>query len=247
MKKLTAVIIDDEKMARTLLQGMLRDISVEVEVLALCGDLPEGIKAIRKFKPDIVFLDIEMPGHSGLEILDFFDENEVHFFIIFTTAYNEYAIKAFKLSAIDYLLKPIQLDELQTAVQKCNKTKLNTSDLSLLKLNMSETKNKKIAIPQAGSIRFVNLFDIIYLKADGSYTNIFIKSEPAILSSKSLKYFEEIINQNPNFFRCQKSYIINITYVTGYTKNDSTVHLCNLYNIPVSIEKTSELLNRIES
>ena len=112
---------------------------------------------------------------------------------------------------------------------------------------MSETKNKKIAIPQTGSIRFVNLFDIIYLKADGSYTNIFIKSEPAILSSKSLKYFEEIINQNPNFFRCQKSYIINITYVTGYTKNDSTVNLCNLYNIPVSIEKTNELLNRIES
>ena len=108
-----AIVIDDEKRARTLLKGMIDELSLGVQVVELCEDLPDGVKAIRKHKPDLIFLDIEMPGHSGLELLDFFDEQEINFSIIFTTAYNQYAVQAFKLSAIDYLLKPIAVNELE--------------------------------------------------------------------------------------------------------------------------------------
>ncbi len=104
-----AIIIDDEKMARTLLEGMLYEYHKDVEVVDSCKDLPTGVKSIRKHKPDLVFLDIEMPGHSGLELLDFFDEQEVNFSIIFLTAYNQYAINALRLSAVDYLVKPVDV------------------------------------------------------------------------------------------------------------------------------------------
>src|SRR5574344_1957550 len=111
-----AILIDDEKRARMNLSILLDENCPQIEIVAECENLPEGIKAIRRLKPDVVFLDIEMPGHSGLELLDFFDEHEVDFSIVFTTAYNEYAIQAFKLSAVDYLLKPINPDELVRAV-----------------------------------------------------------------------------------------------------------------------------------
>jgi len=107
-----AIIIDDEKRARVSLQLLMEEYCPEVTLVAECENLPEGVKAIHKHKPDLVLLDIEMPGHSGLELLDFFNENEITFAIIFTTAYNEFAIQAFKLSALDYLLKPIIPEEL---------------------------------------------------------------------------------------------------------------------------------------
>jgi len=116
-----AIIIDDEKRARVSLSLLLQEYCPEVELVAECENLPEGVKAIRKFNPDLVLLDIEMPGHSGLELVDFFDEKEINFSIIFTTAYNEYAIQAFKLSALDYLLKPIDSDDLSNALNNFRK------------------------------------------------------------------------------------------------------------------------------
>ena len=110
---ITAVIIDDEPNARILLREMLKLACPQVEVVAECADLPNGVKALRKLKPMLVFLDIEMPGHSGLELMDFFDEEEVGFSIIFTTAYHEHAIQAFKLNAVDYLLKPMEISDLE--------------------------------------------------------------------------------------------------------------------------------------
>ena len=107
-----AIIIDDETQGRKLLQALIISHCPQIQVLEECADLPNGVKAIRKHKPDLIFLDIEMPQHSGLDILDFFYEKDIHFGIIFTTAYNEYAVKAFKLSAVDYLLKPISGDDL---------------------------------------------------------------------------------------------------------------------------------------
>ena len=113
-----AIIIDDEKRARLNLELLIEEYCSNVQVIASCENLPEGVKAIRKHKPDLVLLDIEMPGHSGLELLDFFDENEVNFSIIFTTAYNEYALKAFKFSAVDNLLKPIIRAVLVAAIER---------------------------------------------------------------------------------------------------------------------------------
>ena len=116
--KLKALIIDDEKMARTLLEGLVLEYCPQVEIIGSYPDLVTGAIAIRKQKPDLIFLDIEMPRHSGLELLDFFSEDELDFAIIFTTAYSQYAIQAFKLSAFDYLLKPIEPLELESAIQR---------------------------------------------------------------------------------------------------------------------------------
>jgi two-component system LytT family response regulator len=113
-----AIIVDDENKARQLLRAMLSDLCPNVEVVADCDDLPNGVKAIKRHSPDLVFLDIEMPGHSGLELLDFFNDDEVNFNIIFTTAYDHYAIQAFKLSAVDYLLKPLSPKDLVEAVER---------------------------------------------------------------------------------------------------------------------------------
>lgn len=119
------IIIDDEPKARALLEAIIKDYCPQLQLMALCEDLPSGVKAIKKYQPSLVFLDIEMPGHSGLELLDFFNEEEVNFNVIFTTAYDEYAIRAFRFSAIDYLLKPIQHTQLVEAVDRFFKDRIN--------------------------------------------------------------------------------------------------------------------------
>ena len=128
-----AIIIDDEKRARVTLKLLLNEYCPDIEIVAECENLPTGVKAIRKHNPDLVLLDIEMPGHSGLELLDFFDEDDVRFSIIFTTAYNEYAIQAFKFSAIDYLLKPINPDQLVAAIKRLQKQHQKIVNLKILK------------------------------------------------------------------------------------------------------------------
>lgn len=216
--KLKAVIIDDEKMARGLLQNMLE--TLETEVVETCADLPSGVKAIRKYKPDIVFLDIEMPGLSGLELIDFFDAAEIDFGIIFTTAYHQYAVQAFKLSAVDYLLKPFTLEELQISIDKFIKQHKHVGQLHLLKEHLSEIKTNRIAINTTGSVRFIDVNDITCLKADGAYTQLSFINQTQLLSSKGLKHFEEILTPYTQFFRCHKSCIVNVNTVTEYVKSD---------------------------
>lgn len=236
-----AIIIDDEAMARELLNGMLAEYCPDVKVLELCADLPSGVKAIRKHKPDVIFLDIEMPGHSGLELLDFFDDSDVNFSIIFVTAYNRYAIQAFKLSAVDYLLKPIETEDLIKAVQLLDKNK-NKHQFKVLKENISANP-LKIAISTINAIDFIELDDILFLKADGSYTKVYLKDDQIILTSKSLKHFETILVDQHSFFRCQKSYIVNLKYITTYVKSNGGSLKVGKYDISISPEKTSELLD----
>lgn len=244
--KIKAILIDDEKMARTLLSGLIKRYCPDIELLDQCPDLPSGVKAIIKHKPDIVFLDIEMPGHSGLELLDFFDEQNATFSIIFTTAYNQYAIKAFKLSAIDYLLKPIEPQELENAIElyKKQKTKI---DYSVLKNNLtSASSNQKIAIHSLQSTKFMDLKNLLYCKADGSYTEFYFLDEQQITSSKGLKHYEDILKEHSQFVRCQKSFIINALYVTEHIKSDGGyVILHNIHKIPVAADKIQELNRKI--
>lgn len=243
--KIKSIIIDDEPMARKLLDGMLKEYCPNVEVLAHCENLPEGVKAIKKHQPELVFLDIEMPGYSGLEILDFFNEDEVKFSIIFTTAYNQFAIKAFKLSAVDYLLKPIETEELEAAVNRFEKNS-KAFQYGQLKEMVNEKKLQKIAIQSHQSIKFVALSDILFLKAEGAYTYFFVKNEEPILASKNLKNYEEILTKENGFLRCHKSYIININQVTDIHKNDGNfVMIDNTHKLPISNEKTSELMKLV--
>lgn len=238
-----AIIIDDEEMARTLLKGMLAEYCPNVEVVDLCKDLPCGVKSIRKNKPNIVFLDIEMPGHSGLELLDFFDDNEIDFSIIFVTAYNRYAIQAFKLSAVDYLLKPIESQDLIDAVSLFEKQK-EKKQYKVLKENLS-SQSKKIGLNNVSSISFVELDTILFFQADGSYTKVVLKDGKIITTSKSLKHFENILEDNSDFYRCHKSFIVNINHISEYIKSDGGSLRVGSHEIGISAEKVSVLLDRL--
>ncbi len=238
-----AIIIDDEEMARALLQGMLEVYAPNVTVIDSCKDLPSGVKSIYKHKPDIIFLDIEMPGHSGLEILDFFDEKEIDFSIIFVTAYNNFAIQAFKLSAVDYLLKPIESQDLIDAIALFEKHK-EKKNYQILKNNLSNHP-KKIALHNVSSITFVELDDILFFQADGSYTKVFLKDNKMILTSKSLKTFENMVIDYTNFYRCHKSYIVNLNYVNELYKSDGGYLKINEHQISISPDKISTVIQKI--
>ncbi len=244
-----AILVDDEKMARVLLRGMLQEYCADVEIVEECHDLPSAVKAIVKHQPELVFLDIEMPGHTGLELLDFFDEKNVNFSIIFTTAYNQYAIQAFKLSAVDYLLKPIDPKELQNAVHRYAKTGHHKPDLKVLQNNFSGTdKNFKIAISTINSIKYLDLKSILVFEADGSYTNIILDNGQKITTSKGLKYYEDLVAPHPTFMRCQKSYIINLECVTEYIKSEGGYVIIDCtHKIPVSMDKNQEVLEKLKS
>ena len=240
--KIKAIIIDDEKMARSLLKGMLEEYCNDVEVLETCIDLPSGVKAIRKLKPNLVFLDIEMPRYSGLELLDFFEDTEINFSIIFTTAYNQYAIQAFKTSAIDYLLKPIDPEELKSAIERFARKQSNPFN-GIIQVSEQLKKESKIAIPDGNNLIMIAPSEILYLKADNSYTQILLTSGKKMVTSRFLKNFEESLKEYNQFFRCHKSYIINTEYIVSYSKSDGgTVTLQNQIEIPVSTDKSEELL-----
>lgn len=247
MKKINAIIIDDEPMARQLLNGLIRENCPNVEILDLCPNLPEGVKSIHKNKPDIVFLDIEMPGHSGLELLDFFNDADVNFSIIFTTAYNQYAVKAFKLSAFDYILKPIDAESIIEVISRFEINRNKIGNFSILKENLSvQNLSKKLAIHTVSSIVFIELNTICFMKADGAYTNIFLSDGSTILSSRSMKYFEQTLIELPNFIRCHKSFIVNIDHVTEYIKTDGgSLKVNNIHEVAISSEKVQEILGKL--
>ncbi len=242
------IIIDDEQKARILLREMLLELEEEIEIVADCHDLPNGIKAIRKLKPDLIFLDIEMPGHSGLEILDFFNDEEINFSIIFVTAYNQYAIRAFKVSAIDYLLKPIASSDLIEAIDRFKKQgKRLRLDYAALKDNLTQSLSNKIAVPTGNEIRFIEFSTILYLKADSSYTEIYFTDNSKLLVSRTLRNFEEVLTSNNGFFRCQKSYMINVNYISNYVKSEGGfIVMKNEARVPISPEKSGELLDLLQ-
>jgi two-component system, LytTR family, response regulator len=241
------IIIEDESKARQLLQTMLLDIDSSIEILASCEDLPSGVKAIRKYKPEVVFLDIELPGHSGLELLDFLNEDECDFSIVFTTGYSDFALQAFKLSAIDYLLKPIDPDMLEEAVIKAKKIEDRKNNISLqtLKQNLVNPNDKCISINLSNSTRFIRLKEIVMLQAEGSYCKIFLANGENILSSKNLKYYEERIGAISNFFRSHKSYVVNLNFVKSFSKSEATLLLENKIEAMVSTEKYDLFLQKM--
>lgn len=216
MKEIKAIITDDELGARQVLQTLLGDFFPDIEVVAVCDDLPQCIKAVKRYRPDLLFLDIEMPGYSGLEVYQFLNPDEVTFELIFTTAYNEYATEAFRLAAIDYLLKPIQFNQLQEAIARY-KSELHKQtaleQLEIFKTNLAGKEEKKICISTSGGKYYVPFNEIIALEADGSYTSIYTLNQGKIYASRRLKVFEEMLCGDQRFMRVHRSNIINKLYV----------------------------------
>jgi two-component system, LytTR family, response regulator len=183
-----------------------------------------------------------MPGHSGLELLDFFEEKDVDFSVIFTTAYNQYAIQAFKLSAIDYLLKPIEPEDLENAVERFIKQE-SKQDFKLLKNNLNTGNSIKIALPTSNSIKFVEIETILFIKGDGGYSHFYLNDGSTVMVSKTLKVYEDILKEQKNFFRCHKSFIVNILHISDYVKADGGYLVINkVHQVGVSHEKVNELM-----
>jgi two-component system LytT family response regulator len=237
-----AIIIDDEPKARRILQALILENYPLIEIVAIETDVPSGVKAIVAHKPDLVFLDVEMPGQNGFQLLDFFEK--IDFEIIFTTAHSEYAFRAFEVSAIGYLLKPIQIEKLVEAVERAIKFRGQNQiqqRLQTLQSNFQSTEIKKIALPVSDGLVFVNVNDIIYLKADGAYTQIFIVEGKHLLISKNLKEFENSLSHHPHFFRSHRSYMLNINYIQKYNKTEGGyIELINGHQADLSREKKDE-------
>jgi two-component system LytT family response regulator len=246
-----AIIIDDERKARNLLRLLIEENCPKITEIFEAEDLLSGVEIIKAEEPNIVFLDIEMPEHSGLEILDFIEKDVVNFEIIFTTAYSEYAIQAFQLSAIDYLLKPIRGSQVKEAVDKAikiiGKSQINTK-LDELRKSLSSSNFNKIGLPVSDGIKFVSFDEIIMMEADGMYTKITTTTEATILISKPLKHFVELLKNIPTFYKPHRSFLINLKYIAQYVKSDGGYILMdNGKSVSISKEKKEEFLSIINN
>ncbi len=239
-----ALIVDDEQKARNVLNALLTDNFSDVEVVDQVEDVPTAVRSINRHKPDVVFLDVEMPGYNGFQLLDFFDK--IDFNIIFTTAYSEYAIQAFQVSAVDYLLKPLQIEQLELAIEKLKgkSVEQNREVFDNLKENIANNSIRKIALPTSSGILFVKVEDIVYLKAEGSYTNFYMSNGKQVLVSRKIKEYEAALSNENRFYRPHRSYVINADRITEYVKADGgSVVLDNGDSIPISREIKDEFLN----
>ncbi|HLV38183.1 LytTR family DNA-binding domain-containing protein [Xanthomarina sp.] len=237
-----ALIIDDENKARRLLQRLLEEECKEIDAIFQASDLLEGIAIIEKEQPDIVYLDIEMPKYSGLQILEFFEGKPVSFQIIFTTAYSNYAIEAFKLSAIDYLMKPIDVQELKQATTKAievAKAYTINHKLEDLKKAFSQLALNKLVVEVPNGMLFISFEDVILFEADGMYTTIYLKDKTTELICKPLKHFVEQLHNQSYFYKPHRSYLINLKHIKAFSNKDG-YHLIMQNNKTVPVSKTKK-------
>ncbi|MBK6950626.1 MAG: response regulator [Crocinitomicaceae bacterium] len=221
LKKIKAVLVDDSEQARKLLRLMLKELAPDILVAGEAADVSSAVDLIRKLKPDVVFLDIEMPGKSGLQLLDELPRDEVHYEIIFTTAFNDYALKAFRLSAIDYLLKPIPEKDLVEALDRLRDRKDQKelkSRLDALTANLNSEKEKVLCIPVMSGYEYLRLDEIEHIEADGSYTKIMCVDGKTKTVSKNLKYFENALLDQDRFIRVHRSFLINLDQMKAFSR-----------------------------
>lgn len=242
MKKLNAVVIDDEVNARAALMGVVSANFPDIEFVGQAKNLPEGIKLIRKVNPDIVFLDVEMPEFSGLEILDFFDIKDINFHLVFVTAYDKFALDAFELSATDYIVKPVQVSDIERLLNKIAKLKPVNEEVKSVQNN----NHQKIILNANGGQVFVDANDIIYIRADGSYSDVILAGDKRLCISKRLAEFEKLMSMN-NFFRIHRSHIINLNHITKISKVDGgSVFMSDGVELSISKDKKTELENKLD-
>lgn len=217
-----AIIIDDEVHCLETLEILIKDYCPEIQIVAQCTSGKQGLAAIAKYQPDIVFLDVEMPAMTGFDLLE--ELNEIHFALVFTTGHNQYAIKAIRFSALDYLLKPIDPDELVQAVIKVKEQRhlpvAEQFQMLLNNLNGKSSALQKIAVPTAEGFELIPSSDVIYLKADNNYTHIMLKSKQRILACRTLKDMQEQLKPYPFFVRVHNSYLVNLNEVGKYVRGD---------------------------
>ena len=229
-----SIIIDDEEKSRKLLANMLEEYCENIMIVASVESVESAVNSIKQFQPDLVFLDIVMPGEDGFSLLTKLDE--IKFEVIFTTAYGEYAIKALRENALDYLLKPIDVEELRNAVNRARKKishRSNTIETTigekmtrlLEKYHSLNIQADKIGIPTENGLIFISINDIALCKAEGNYTEIyFVDTVKKEVVSKTLKEFEKLL-ESYNFLRVHRSYLINLNNIKEYHRSNQTTEL----------------------
>ena len=236
-----AIIVDDESHARSLLYNTIKEHCKGIEIIAEAENVKEAVKLINKHAVELVFLDIEMPNENGFALFEYFDKP--NFVTIFCTAYSEYAIQAFEVSAVDYFLKPVTISKLQDAVEKAIKTQGQNQILqsvNTLRENITVNQLQKIALPLSDGLVFIKIEGILYFEADGSYTYV-ITNKEKYLVSKKIKEFHELLINDSRFFRVHRSYLVNIQQIKKYSKKDgATLVFDNNKVIPVAREKKNE-------
>lgn len=238
-------IVDDEKNSREILKRLILETGLDIEIIGEADSVETGYKMINDKLPQVIFLDVEMLDGTGFDLLEKFDK--INFEIIFSTAYDKYAIKAFRYSALDYLLKPIDLSELEEAIGRVsinNEGQENSSIKLLLENIRADSQNKKIALKSASKIDFVEIDKIICLKAEGSYTELIIEGDRRIMSTNPLKYFDSMFDSDSNFFRLNKSCMINMKHIKVYKKGVESLELDNGLVIEIARRRRKEFLER---
>lgn len=243
-----AILVDDENGSRESLALLLEKYCPQVQVLAKADSMTSALTAIQKYEPELVFLDIEMPNGSGFDLLE--KIKDIDFDVVFITAYDHYAIRAIKFSAVDYLLKPVDPEDLKHAVKRVEEKRLSKKSLgdkykTLLSNVKSETKLKKVAIPDGDGLVFISLTDIIRCDSDGNYTYFILNNGKKIMSSRTLGEYEEMF-EGENFFRVHRSHLVNLDHVKKYIKGEGGyVVLSDNSQVEVSRRKKIEFLEKL--
>lgn len=239
---LKAILVDDEPNSVQLLARQLEQHCPQVQVLGQVTDSTEAIELIRQIKPDVVFLDIEMPEMNGFQLLEQLED--ITFAVIFVTAYDEFAVKAFRFSAVDYLLKPVDIPDLLAAVSKVERQQpLDYRQLELLKSQYQSGQfAQKLAVPYQGSLIFVELKEIVYCESDSNYTSIILTSGKRYLVSKTLREVQEFL-EGRNFLRVHRQYVVNLDHIRMYKRGEgNSLVMSNEVSIPVGRQQKDRLL-----
>jgi two-component system LytT family response regulator len=237
IKKLKTLIVDDEPNAVDFINSVIGEYCPELEVVGKAYNITEGISKILQEKPDLVFLDVEMPNGTGFDLLAHFPEKE--FDVVFITAFNHYAIKAIKFSAVDYILKPLNINEFIEAVKKVIQKRSSSSfqsadNFKVLMENLKSPIPSRLAIPTADGMEYLNPKEIIRIEADRSYSWFFLYGNRKILVSKNLKEFQDLLSDR-YFFRSHNSHLINLKFVRKYVRKDGGyIEMQDGAQIPVS-------------
>lgn len=248
MTKLTAILVDDMPTALNMLQNDLTQFHPEIEIIGTAKSVVEASKVLRKQQPDILFLDIMLGDGTGFDVLEIHPNLSSK--IIFVTASDEYAIKAFKFAAIDYVLKPYSSEDLTNAISKAkNQIKPDKEQLTVLQQSITKPSQrpKKISLNTANKIMVVNLDDIVRCQSDNNYTEFFMNDGQKILVGKTLKYFADMLKEL-DFLRVHQSHLINIQFVKEFIKSDGGyLVLKNKTTVPVSVRKKNEVISVLEN
>lgn len=241
MKNISVIIVDDEEDARRIILKYLERYFNQISVIGEASSVKEGVELIKKHKPDLIFLDIEMNDGTGFDLLDQLGNDAPK--VIFSTAFDEYAVKAFKYKALDYLLKPFSPDEFIETIEYI------INNISSLELEKHSTNSKKITVPVNNGYKIIELNSIAYMKAEGSYCTIVFQNNEKIIISKPLKYLvDKICSENCSFIRTHKSFLVNFNFIERINREiNATITLKNNDIIPISRNKKEETIEFVDS